>query len=99
MKIKPSNKTVNNIIVMECTEEPFVGIEFCYDNVRFGDETPDGDMQLHFEYDIVSGSIPLGKTKKFEQYLGDALISLLEQQLLNNELIYKGGIDNGTISE
>jgi hypothetical protein len=46
---------------------------------------------MKFEYTLVESGREKISVKEFEQYIGDALISILDDQMKSNELVYKGG--------
>lgn len=85
-------QTQNNNVILEITDERFSGIKFHYNAMKFADqENSDGTISLNFEYNIVAGEVPEGKEEEFYTFLGDKLIEILEKQLEDNEVIYKGG--------
>jgi hypothetical protein len=45
---------------------------------------------MTFDYQITSNNPPK-KLKEFEQYIGDLIIQILEEQIKHNEVVYKGG--------
>jgi hypothetical protein len=92
-KVKSTGKVINDVhYVLECTEKPFEGIQFYYEGMKFADEeNPDGSIMMKFEYTLVESGREKISVKEFEQYIGDALISILDDQMKSNELVYKGG--------
>jgi hypothetical protein len=94
VKVGPSDKQIEGHIVLKIsdTESPFCGIEYYYEGMKFADkENEDGSIQMTFEYTITDGEIPEGKQMEFEAFLGDQLITILEDQMAREEVVFKGG--------
>ena len=71
----------------------YEGITWTFDGMKMADhENPDGSMNMSFEYNITGDKEPEDKAK-FENTLGDVLISILEEQMARNEVVYHGGTD------
>ncbi len=92
-KVSPTDKLINDQhIVLACTDAPFEGIQFYYEGMRFADEeNKDGSIDMKFEYELVDSTVPAELKEKFEQYIGDALISILEEQVKQQQAVFKGG--------
>ena len=69
--------------------DDFDGVEFYFTEVKFEVDEP----ILHFSYNVVSGKVPDDKTKEFQDLLSKILVSILEQQVESNEIVYAGGVD------
>lgn len=68
----------------------FDSITFKYGEVKFVENEEQENATLSFEYDIIEGQAPQ-ELAKFEKMIGDLLLNIIEQQLLNQEVVYKGG--------
>lgn len=78
------------VTAIKYTEGPFKDIIYCYYGVRFEEQTD--QLVLHFEYEIIEGSIT--DTSAFIQAAGDTLVEIIEEKNAKREpLIYTGGID------
>lgn len=97
INVKPTDAVIEERhIVLECTESPFIGVRFYYEGMQFGEENNDGTCDMKFDYTLVDGQVPDTLVKEFEQYIGDALLSLLEDTIASHTTIFKGGVDDGT---
>lgn len=73
-------------------ETEFSNVSFKYGEVKFLENEAQENATLSFEYDIIEGELPQGsKLDVFEKLAGDYLVQIIEQQLLNRELVFKGG--------
>lgn len=76
------------------TEGVYCGIIFSYSRVEL---IPKGDhLVLSFNYKIHTKNIEY-KEPEIKQVLGDILVGLIDDGLLNNSLVYTGGTDNNEI--
>lgn len=64
---------------------------FKYGAVKF-DEKEDNGL-LHFEYDVVEGTLKEDEKDQFEKAIGDLLIEMIKQGIEDRSLVYKGGTD------
>lgn len=67
---------------------PYAGIMYRYGRVQLIEE--DDALRIKFEYEIDDGS---RLDDNFVQYIGPILVELIEQGVLNNSIVYTGGID------
>ena len=72
------------------TNPPYNNVTFSFDKVELV-EHGDG-VKLKYTYYIHEGIIT--DKQGFDEYLGDFLVELIDQGLLNNDLIYTGGVDD-----
>lgn len=94
--VVPSDKEVAGHVVLRINDPSHVfhGISYYYEGMKFAeDENPDGSLNMSFDYIVVDGDIPDDKKQEFEQYIGDELIAILEDQIKRDEVIFKGGVD------
>ena len=74
------------------TNKPeFSHITFTLGGVKFIEG--DDEANLQFEYDVIEGAIPEGREEQFKQLLGDFVVQAIEEGIKNNNLVYKGGVD------
>jgi 3-oxoacyl-ACP reductase-like protein len=78
---------------IKLTEEPYSGIIFNYDRVEFVPDDENDKLHIKFEYDIVNDNGVKYVKEELETYLGDFLQELIMYGILNNDLIYTGGVD------
>lgn len=67
---------------------PYAGIMYRYGRVELVEE--EDCLRVRFEYEIDDGS---RGDQKFVQYIGPILSELIEQGVMNNSIVYTGGID------
>lgn len=76
---------------IKLTEGAYKGIIFSYGAVSFEE---DGDiLRLKFEYDIHEAEGISYVQSELEEHLGQLLQLILVEQLMNNEVVYTGGVD------
>ena len=76
---------------IKLTEGQYKGIIFSYGAVSFEE---DGDiLRLKFEYDIHEAEGISYVQSELEEHLGQLLQLILVEQLMNNEVVYTGGVD------
>ena len=90
INIRSTGKEFNGQLEIELQDDPYNGVTFYYESMKFGDENDDGSVTMTFDYQITSNNPPK-KLKEFEQYIGDLIIQILEEQIKHNEVVYKGG--------
>ena len=73
------------------TEGEYKGIIYTYGRVRLLED--EDVLRIQFEYDIHEN--PVGKLDpiQFRNHIGDILVEMLEENLLKNNLVYTGGVD------
>jgi hypothetical protein len=77
--------------ILEIQDGPFQGITFHYSEVTF--EEKDDDAILHFNYTVLVGEVTEDAKESFGKMIGDILLSILEEQLAKNEVVYANGSD------
>ena len=87
--VQKSTKGENDRIKL--TEGKYKGIIFSYGAVSFEE---DGDtLRLKFEYDVHDADGISYVQSELEEHLGQLLQLILVEQLMNNEVVYTGGVD------
>jgi len=79
---------------IDLAEQPYDGIMFSYGKVEFKEpEVEDEDVLLQFEYNLRDESLTdqYKNDGEFHQVIGEILLGMIEDQLANGELVYKGG--------
>ena len=89
--IKQTEKYINGLQVMLITTGEFNGIEFTYGKVEIKDVN--GECILSFDRDIHSHPTESIDMDRFDQFVGDYLISVIDEYLANNSVVYSGGVD------
>lgn len=77
--------------LIELTSNQYSGIIYTYGRVRLLEE--DDQLRVQFEYDIHENPVGFVDRDKFRNHIGDILIDLLEENLLQNNIVYTGGTD------
>lgn len=77
--------------LIKLTSNEYSGIIYTYGRVRLLEE--DDLLRIQFEYDIEENPVGILDPTKFRNHIGDILVELLEQNLLNNNVVYTGGTD------
>jgi hypothetical protein len=85
------DEDVNGLYMVELTTGEYKGIIYTYGRVRLLEE--EDVLRVQFEYDIHEN--PVGKIDptEFRNHIGDILIDMLEENLLKNNVVYTGGVD------
>lgn len=86
--------TINGFSVIRIKTGKFEGIEFTYGSVYLKEDEAKENATIQFEYNLVKGEPD--NVEEFNKLTGDLLISILEEQLNNGEVIYHGGKDDDT---
>lgn len=82
---------------IKLTEGQYKGIIFSYGAVNFEE---DGDvLRLKFDYDIHEADGISYVQSEFEQHIGQLLQLILVDQLMKNEVVYTGGIDENRTTD
>lgn len=78
---------------IEFTDHKYSGIKFILGKVQLVEEKD--QCTLKYKYDIIENntdvSIVGDKKTEFEKAIGDLVVEMIDQGLLNNELVYYGG--------
>ena len=96
MKVRPTSEVVKigetDHIVLEVVEGEYKGCKFYYLGMKMADhENEDGSMNMSFDYEITN-NFEVKNLDHFGNFLGDTLLSILEEQMKKNEVVYKGGV-------
>jgi hypothetical protein len=98
--MKPSDvvrphKTVerNGVLALKLSEGEFAGIIFSYGRVAFEEDKENDRLRVKFDYEIHDFQPDDLDVPAFEKELGDFLIELCMYGVLNNDLVYTGGVD------
>ena len=83
----------DGVIALQLTEGDFSGIIFSYGGVRFEENTEKDHLKVHFDYDVHDDGGKEYDKVAFEKELGDFLIELVAFGAEQNNLVYKGGVD------
>jgi len=67
--------------------------------INFKENPENGTAHLQFNYDVIKGELKPEDKEEYEQALGDAIISHLEEQLKQKELVYYGGLDEDRVRD
>jgi hypothetical protein len=81
------NAEGKNEIAFELTSGKFSGVIYSYGEVSFPDEN---EPILHFEYVLHKGEID--NLDEFRDIIGDILVTVLEESMVNQSTVYYGGI-------
>lgn len=83
---------VNGFHVLELTASRFTGVKYVYGAVEVVEE---GDHAvLRFDYQVISGDNIIGEdVAGFKHFIGDVLVMLIDEQVMNNGVVYSGGVD------
>ena len=98
--MKPSDfvrphKTVerNGVLALKLSEGQFAGIIFSYGRVAFEEDKENDRLRVKYDYEIHDFRPEDLDVSAFEKELGDFLIELCMYGVMNNDLVYTGGID------
>lgn len=98
INVKATGKQINNNVELEMLDEPFNGVTFYYEGMKFADqENEDGSINMSFDYTITSEK-PKDELS-FQKTLGDLIIQILEEQIAKGEVVYNGGAGGKYVDE
>ena len=83
--------------LIKLTSNEYSGIIYTYGRVRLLEE--DDQLRIQFEFDIQENPVGFVDREKFKNHIGDILVELLEENLLKNNLVYTGGIDENRTTD
>ena len=83
--------------LIKLTSSEYSGIIYTYGRVRLLEE--EDLLRVQFEYDIQENPVGFVDRDKFRNHIGDILIDLLEENLLKNNVVYTGGIDENRTTD
>ena len=79
--------------VIELTDHKYSGIKFVLGKVQLVEEKD--QCTLKYKYDIIENNTDMSivdeEKTEFEKAIGDLVVEMIDQGLLNNELVYYGG--------
>ena len=75
--------------LIELEDHVFSGVKFTVDRVAFDEDKG----TLKYNYDIIENTCTSYDHKKFEHIVGDLIMQILEEGIVNNDLVYTGGVD------
>lgn len=84
------NSDVNGFKILRIKKGEFSGIEYAYGSMHIEENKKEETAQIQFEYDILNGDEPIRK-EEFKIFIGDILISFLDDGIKNESVIYYGG--------
>jgi len=81
--------------LLEFIDHKFSGIRFALGKVQLLEQ--DDNCTLKYHYDIIENNTELSikheLKQSFEKCVGDLVVQMIDEGLLNNNLIYCGGVD------
>lgn len=77
----------DKVVAFELTSEEHTGLIYSYGVVKFPE---DNEPVLQFEYTLHEGTIT--NQEKFRTTIGDILVSVIEESMVNKDTIFTGGI-------
>jgi hypothetical protein len=83
--------------LIKLTSSEYSGIIYTYGRVRLLEE--EDLLRVQFEFDIHENPVGFVDRDKFRNHIGDILIDLLEENLLKNNVVYTGGIDENRTTD
>lgn len=86
----------NGSQLIKLTSNEYQGIIYSYGKVNLIEE--DGLLRVQFSYDLHECDQELDR-EKFKNHIGDILIDILDSQLIKNEVVYTGGIDENRTTD
>lgn len=83
--------------LIKLTSNEYSGIIYTYGKVNLIEE--DDLLRIQFEYDIHEN--PVGELNKqaFMDHIGRILTELINEQILKNQVVYTGGIDENRTAD
>jgi hypothetical protein len=82
---------------IKLTQGKYSGIIFSYGKVSF--EEMGDTCKMNFEYEVHEDDGVTYIKEELEHYLGDLLQSILMEQLIKNDVVYTGGIDENRTTD
>jgi hypothetical protein len=74
---------------IELEDHMFSGVKFTIDRIAFDEDKG----TLKYNYDIIENKCTNYDQKQFEYIVGDLIMQILEEGIVNNDLVYAGGVD------
>ena len=83
----------NGVIALMLTEGEYSGIIFSYGKVNFEEDKENDRLRVKFDYTIHE-EVPENLDRAgFHKELGDFLMELLMYGIIQNDIVYTGGVD------
>jgi hypothetical protein len=89
-----AQRDVDDFSCIKIVEDgPYKDVIYTYGQVKFASEpNQEGRLPLKFTYDVQKNPNDIDTMdENFRQYIGDILIEVMEEQLKNNQIIFKDG--------
>jgi len=83
----------NGVIALMLTEGEFSGIIFSYGRVSFVEDKENDRLRVNFVYNIHEQEPENLDHDAFKKELGDFLMELMAYGVVNNDIVYTGGVD------
>jgi hypothetical protein len=83
--------------LIKLTSNEYSGIIYTYGRVNLVEE--DDLLRVQFEFDVHENPIGELDRQKFMNHIGQILTELINEQLLKNQVIYTGGIDENRTTD
>jgi hypothetical protein len=85
------DEDVNGHYQVLLTDNKYKGIIYTYGRVRLLEE--DDHLRVQFEYNIHENPVGNIQESEFRNHIGDILVDMLEENLLKNNIVYTGGVN------
>ena len=83
----------NGVLALMLTEGEFSGIIFSYGRVSFEEDKENDRLRVKFVYNIHEQEPENLDHDAFKKELGDFLMELMMYGVINNDIVYTGGVD------
>ena len=83
----------NGVLALMLTEGEFSGIIFSYGRVSFEEDKQNDRLRVKFAYTIHEEEPENLDHEAFKNELGDFLMELMMYGVINNDIVYTGGVD------
>jgi hypothetical protein len=87
---------------IELTSGKYTGVIYKYGRVQFSilnEKTSNESLKCSFQYNLHPKSKEVKETSNFISHIGQILMKLIDQGLIDNSIIYTGGSDNEVRTE
>jgi len=79
----------HNVSVIKIIKGEFEGVEYTYGSVAVEEDHEKKSASLNFQYTIIAGDVG-SRTEAWRLLIGDILLSMLDDQIKDESVIYKG---------
>ena len=88
-----AQRDVDDFSCIKIIEGDFKDVIYTYGHVKFAtEENEEGKLPLKFTYDVQKNPNKVDtQSEAFRSYIGDILIEVVEEQLKNNQVIFRDG--------